>query len=142
MEQNNSTDFLVVEPRQPKRKTKYIEQRSPELSVFVHSEVGPREVLESWWADKLKLVLREEILKANSTAKFSSNRIGPNPRIRSTKFCSQSKTIKITAYNEASAIFIAQVVTSPRFSIKLKKDQTIRFGAETIISNRRQVFLP
>ena len=141
MEHNNSTDRLVVEPRQPKRKTKYFERRSPELSVFVRSKVGPQEALESWWTDKLKPILREEIIKANSTFKFSSNGFGPNPRILSSRFCSQSGTIKITAYNEASAIFIAQVVTSPRFSIRLKKNRRIRFGAEAVISNRRQVFL-
>ena len=119
-----------------------MERKEPELHVFVPSEDGPRKVLESWWTDKLHLVLREQILKAVSTGNFNTNRVGPNPRIRSTKFCSQSGTIKITAYNEASAIFIAQVVTSPEFSITTKKNQTVRFGAETVLANKRQVFIP
>ena len=120
-----------------------MERKEPELHVFVPSEDGPRKVLESWWTDKLHLVLREEMLKALSTGKFN-NRVGPNHRlaIRSTKFCFQTGTIKITAYNEASAIFIAQVVTSPDFSIKMKKNQNVRFGAETVIANKRQVFIP
>ena len=142
MEKNSSADSLIREPRPPKRKTKEMERKEPELHVFVPSEDGPRKVLESWWTDKLHLVLREQILKAVSTGNFNTNRVGPNPRIRSTKFCSQSGTIKITAYNEASAIFIAQVVTSPDFSIKMKKNQNVRFGAETVIANKRQVFIP
>ena len=143
MEKNSSADSLIMEPRPPKRKTKEMERKEPELHVFVLSEDGPTKVLESWWTDKLHLVLREEMLKALSTGKFN-NRVGPNHRlaIRSTKFCFQTGTIKITAYNEASAIFIAQVVTSPDFSIKMKKNQTVRFGAETVIANKRQVFIP
>ena len=143
MEKNSSADSLIREPRPPKRKTKEMERKEPELHVFVPSEDGPRKVLESWWSDKLHLVLREEMLKALSTGKFN-NRVGPNHRlaIRSTKFCFQTGTIKITAYNEASAIFIAQVVTSPDFSIKMKKNQNVRFGAETVIANKRQVFIP